>query len=846
MNHNGIASKMLKELSKKFSSANKYRNYIISIAIILTSMLLTIVFTTVFSLKSFLLQQSLREIGTCAEASYKSITNDEYEKLVESGMLNDSSYTIYIGNGAESIFSNHIVEFRYTDEKAAQWNFCELKSGHFPKEKNEIVVDDLFMKYIGSDYQIGDIVSVLIEIDHQTIPYEFVVSGIYVGNNVTGASMEYVSKAFVDEIIDEVDLSEDSTCGKIDMFFQFDEVDDVFEYLSMIWKECGLKGTPSIGVNWVLQNSGLSVSSIAVIIVLLIIIMIAGYLMIYNIFYISIVNDMQFYGRLKLIGMQNNQVRSLLIRQIVNISIISIPIGMLFGWCIGTKSLPILLNMMNISSNNIKTFYPMIFVYSLLFVLMTILISTRKPLKLLRTIQPINTVKYLGDIKVTKARKANSKFSLATFAYRNVCRNKKKTILIVSSLTFVMILFVISSNLVNSVNFRLFFENAIPNDIYISTTAFFDESEVQYINDDFVDACRSLRGVNNVSRYGMRTSLHFLSDKAKSELRNAYESKLFKHDEINEDIESILNMPEPTASEIRYFYEDEELQKLSVVEGKVDYKKLVQDNYVIICNRIGETDGVNIYHAGDKIILYDWNKNTTAEKSDEGTVEYHNLVEKEYTVMAVVEASESVMNYNNGYMLHTIFPIDKAKEDDEVLVYSIGLDVSNIQGTTLEIDKLADTYNLDISYITLEEKKKEYTNLRLIFVLLAGGITFVIGIMSIINFLNQCITGVIERSKELKTLHSIGMTDKQIVTMLERENSYILLFSLGIGYILGTVISSIVFYNLKPYLKWLEYKSIIWPIIVLVIIMYVMIKGLTGKIYHYLEKSHISNSYQAK
>lgn len=82
--------------------------------------------------------------------------------------------------------------------------------------------------------------------------------------------------------------------------------------------------------------------------------------------------------------------------------------------------------------------------------------------------------------------------------------------------------------------------------------------------------------------------------------------------------------------------------------------------------------------------------------------------------------------------------------------------------------------------------------------------------------------------------------------MLERENSYILLFSLGIGYILGTVISSIVFYNLKPYLKWLEYKSIIWPIIVLVIIMYVMIKGLTGKIYHYLEKSHISNSYQAK
>ena len=134
------------------------------------------------------------------------------------------------------------------------------------------------------------------------------------------------------------------------------------------------------------------------------------------------------------------------------------------------------------------------------------------------------------------------------------------------------------------------------------------------------------------------------------ELEIAYDKDVFKKDEIEEDIEQLLVMPKSSTSENRYYFERQEVDTLDVVEGKIDYDKLLQDDYVIVCNRIGETDGSSIYHAGDKITLYDWNENTSVTKLSDGGFQYDNLGEKEYIVMAVVEAKASIMKYNTGFI----------------------------------------------------------------------------------------------------------------------------------------------------------------------------------------------------
>lgn len=833
MKQNKVATQMIKNLSKKTGEKNKNRNRIVAIAIVLTTVMMTIVFTTALSLKSYFYQQSLKEIGTFAEASYKSISLDEYETLVQSGWFDDISYTVFVGSGAAPSFSNHVVEFRYTEDKAAKWNFCELSTGHLPREKNEIVIDNLFMEYMGKEYQVGDTISVDLVIAQQTINREFVVSGIFTGNNVLGVSMAYVSYIFAQEEIDNAEISYD---GLVDAFCRLDGTEGAYDYLLDAWNQCGLNGVPSIGVNWVLEESGIGGAGVALICVVIVIIIIAGYLMIYNIFYISIVNDMQYYGRLKLIGMQNYQIRKIIVRQVVNICAYSIPIGLLLGWIIGTKSLPVILKLMGISANNIDTFYPFIFVFSFLFVFFTVFVSLRKPLKLLKEIQPMETAKYLGNMNVKKEIHSKGKISIVKFAYRNINRNKKKSGLLILSLTLVMTLFVISSNLVHSVNFEEFFKNAIPNDVYVATSDFFDGGEAELLDEDFVENCCSLPGVRSASKYYMKSSIHFLPTDAMKELEIAYDKDVFKKDEIEEDIEQLLVMPKSSTTENRYYFERQEVDTLDVVEGKIDYDKLLQDDYVIVCNRIGETDGSSIYHAGDKITLYDWNENTSVTKLSDGSFQYDNLGEKEYIVMAVVEAKASIMNYNTGFILNTILPAEKAVDEKDVLLYSIGLNVDDISKTIRQIDKIRNYNGSNISYVTMDEKKQEYTNLKMVFVLLSGGITLVIGLMSIINFLNQCITGVIERKKELSTLHAVGMTDKQMVTMLELENGYLLFVSIIVGYIIGTCVSVIVFKNLNASLKWLVYENAMYPAVILALILIAVIKCSTGKIYHSLMK----------
>ena len=82
-----------------------------------------------------------------------------------------------------------------------------------------------------------------------------------------------------------------------------------------------------------------------------------------------------------------------------------------------------------------------------------------------------------------------------------------------------------------------------------------------------------------------------------------------------------------------------------------------------------------------------------------------------------------------------------------MLLYSIGLNVNGISKTIRQIDKMQNYNGSNISYVTMDEKKQEYTNLKMVFVLLSSGITLIIGLMSMLNFLNQCITGVIRAKK---------------------------------------------------------------------------------------------------
>ena len=75
----------------------------------------------------------------------------------------------------------------------------------------------------------------------------------------------------------------------------------------------------------------------------IIFILVAGYLIIYNIFKISIEKDIRLYGQLKTIGTSPKQIRYMVNRQGLMLSIVGIPIGLILGWLLGNGLLPLVI-----------------------------------------------------------------------------------------------------------------------------------------------------------------------------------------------------------------------------------------------------------------------------------------------------------------------------------------------------------------------------------------------------------------------------------------------------------------------------------------------------------------------
>ena len=68
-----------------------------------------------------------------------------------------------------------------------------------------------------------------------------------------------------------------------------------------------------------------------------------GYLLIYNIFDIGVMQDIQEFGIMKTIGMTGKQIKRLMRRQMLLLSLIGIPIGLVVGYGLGALLLPAIL-----------------------------------------------------------------------------------------------------------------------------------------------------------------------------------------------------------------------------------------------------------------------------------------------------------------------------------------------------------------------------------------------------------------------------------------------------------------------------------------------------------------------
>ena len=380
----------INRLSDKAFAANKTRNLIAVIAIALT----TILFTTLFTIgsgavESFQLNTML-QAGSMSQGTIKFAPPDLLEKIKEDPLVEEAGYRQVLAESVDNPeFLKRRVEMYYEDETTIRLSFINLKEGKLPEADNEIIMDTESLRLLGVPAEPGEKITLLYTVKGEQVEREFVLSGYWEPEkSAMNVGFAICSKAYVEKYAEELSYTykEDRYMSGCVMYeIMFKSTSNMQKKMQTVVENLGYsldeKDENYLGANvsWAyMSNSiGQDPTTVLAIAAALGLIILTGYLIIYNIFQISVIRDIRFYGLLKTIGTTGRQIRSIINRQGMRLSVYGIPAGLVIGFFIGKGIVPLIIDVSSYQAGAVNiSLNPLIFIGAALFSLFTVFIST--------------------------------------------------------------------------------------------------------------------------------------------------------------------------------------------------------------------------------------------------------------------------------------------------------------------------------------------------------------------------------------------------------------------------------------------------------------------------------------
>ena len=108
----------------------------------------------------------------------------------------------------------------------------------------------------------------------------------------------------------------------------------------------------------------------------------------------------------------------------------------------------------------------------------------------------------------------------------------------------------------------------------------------------------------------------------------------------------------------------------------------------------------------------------------------------------------------------------------------------------------------------------EFEGMRSMFQLCGGALSFIVGLVGVLNFFNAILTGIIARKREFAVLQSIGMAGKQLKTMLVYEGLLYALGAAGISLVLTLIFGPVAFKAVGSMFWFFTYRLTLTPFLI--------------------------------
>lgn len=802
---------VIKRLSKRYFKKNRVRNIAAILAILLTAFLFTSITSLAFSMVSSiqLSQQMLK--GSKADGDIRYMTEEQYEQLISSDFVEQAGCRRVIGFATNS--PGHSVEIDYADAIQQELTFCVPTHGDAPQAANEISTSDLALEALGVEAEIGAQVPVEFELRGQTYHFDMVLSGWWEASNDT-VSLMIVSENFVEE---NPDLFRNTFAEDREMAgtYMSDVVlknkTDVKGQLQEFARSVGGNTDDMSASNYILcAENEVIVQSIdplmlVAVVGFVLLFMACGYLLIYNIFDISVMQDVQQYGLLRTIGCSTRQIKKLVNRQAVWLTVIGLPIGLLAGFLISWVLLPVVTQFLRSNALNATevSVSPLIFVIAALFTILTVFISIRKPAKKAAKVSPLEAIRYTGQDNIKKkATKRTQGAKLPRMALANLGRSKRRTVFIVISMLLCIVLLNSAFVITQSMDENKWISRQTKTDYTIYNSTAVNQAEpFQYHKDGLSLSVPELinqqDGVEN-GRYLYRNTLDDTDVTVNYGIENftmegtdewngrtfAYDAKArvaIAPDAGNQWYGNVFGVSDAFWDDITIYDGEKNIDTLK--------QKMYTGEYVIIGYNTDKLTGEPYFGAfgeqfqmGDILSFY---KNGELVKTCT-VLAIANMTPYEYeTSSGALAASRIGGDAPFIYMTDEMF----GQLYDNPTLFSYGFNVAD--DYEQQIDGFLNDFtsnNSSVSYTSTALMKQQLVSVGNIVLLVGGMIGVIMAFAGLINFTNMMITNIITRRHEFATMQSIGMTNRQLRRMMIYEGIYYA----GAADIVGAIFAAIV------------------------------------------------------
>ncbi|HBG2141178.1 TPA: ABC transporter permease [Clostridioides difficile] len=756
-------------LSIKELKSQKLMTTFIIIAIVLSTIMTTVVGQSIGILQNLRIEQA-RSFNGDRHVSFHQLTKNQVDDIKKDDRVYQAGTSITIGSSKIKDSGISVLVKEYDKTGLSNYpKLMKLKSGHLPKDKNEIALDENTLELMGIKPRLGVTIPMNLDISllNDTIPpynytanfklsgileddYTGYVSGIVNGIVGKGTSENLLPKRYILSSLD----------------FKIKQQEKFQEIVNQLAKKINLSHN-SIQYNWIYLNAlkiqfekdenssnsdGISMIILVSLFVALLVLLASG-LVIYNILKISVTKKIKEYGCLRAIGAEPNQIYKIVILQILILCTVAIPIGAVIG-IISSKGITgMVTNILNpdiLLANDNKEITELIHKNTTAY-MFPLVLSTNVSLTF-SFISALPSAIYASHVspKIAMAgsttkikRKIKREKAIKNFerhlAWLNLKRNKGRTIITILSLFMSITVFVALSEFSNVLDVSRSVSNLKEGDFSLT-------NEISGFDKSTLDKIDKMKNVN-------RTSFIKYSE--------------YKQGEIDTDINfensgemlKIIGIDEQTLKDLMPSITDSILEDFK--NGSICFIK----NPIAI-----STPGVKTRHTNLKP-----KDSITINKKQ---LDIYSTVDKMFFLQGNGWINGvDVIVYDSVYNTLT-----NKNKFNQINIYA--KDKSKLEQIRLSIEQICENNPGShwISYIESDNQLKEsFKQIEF----LAWAVILFVGLIGTLNIINTTHTNINTRTNEIGVKRAIGMSNISLYKMFLWEGVYYGIFAAIFGSIAG-------------------------------------------------------------